>query len=221
MTLDGVEMSLARVFECGQAYVALSRARSLIGLSLLEEFDPACIRAHPAVLAFYASIQGVSVTGGLPASASASISSSATSNLRQTELAHRSGPLSAPRSPQSVSNVVSRSMAATNSVAAPSAVPASVGGREPLRPIGLANTISAARTPGKSKDVPKARPEFKVISNSPASAGRSAAQRRRPRSDLADASPLKSPSSILVCTTAAAIRSPPAKMKPLDGASLN
>ena len=52
MTLDRVQMSLARVFECGQMYVALSRARSLEGLSI-SNLDWGKLRAHPKVLAWH------------------------------------------------------------------------------------------------------------------------------------------------------------------------
>ena len=52
MTLDCVEISLARVFESGQAYVALSRARSLEGLRVLD-FNPNVVKANQDVLLFY------------------------------------------------------------------------------------------------------------------------------------------------------------------------
>ena len=42
-TLERVKVDLARVFEKGQAYVALSRATSLDGLQVLH-FDPAKVR---------------------------------------------------------------------------------------------------------------------------------------------------------------------------------
>jgi ATP-dependent DNA helicase PIF1 len=54
MSLDAVEVSLARAFEAGQAYVALSRARSLKGLRVARGgVTRDAVRAHPAVLAFY------------------------------------------------------------------------------------------------------------------------------------------------------------------------
>jgi len=39
-------------FECGQAYVALSRVRNLESLFVFE-ISPRAFRAHPAVKAFY------------------------------------------------------------------------------------------------------------------------------------------------------------------------
>uniref|UniRef100_A0A8C5QKE2 ATP-dependent DNA helicase PIF1 n=1 Tax=Leptobrachium leishanense TaxID=445787 RepID=A0A8C5QKE2_9ANUR len=56
MSLDCVEISLARVFESGQAYVALSRARSLEGLRVLD-FDPMVVKANSYVLQFYARLR--------------------------------------------------------------------------------------------------------------------------------------------------------------------
>nr|CAI5850636.1 unnamed protein product [Callosobruchus analis] len=52
LTLDCVEMSLGRVFEAGQAYVALSRAQSLESLRVLD-FKASQVWANPDVLEFY------------------------------------------------------------------------------------------------------------------------------------------------------------------------
>lgn len=52
MTLDCVEISLSRVFEYGQAYVALSRAKSLDNLRIID-FDVNAIKANEIVIKFY------------------------------------------------------------------------------------------------------------------------------------------------------------------------
>lgn len=52
LTLDCVEMSLSKVFEAGQAYVALSRVQSLQSLRVLD-FDGKQVWANPDVLQFY------------------------------------------------------------------------------------------------------------------------------------------------------------------------
>ena len=56
MTLDNVLCDLSQVFAEGQAYVALSRVRSLEGLHL-KGFKPASLKVNPKVREFYASCQ--------------------------------------------------------------------------------------------------------------------------------------------------------------------
>ncbi|KAF4993510.1 hypothetical protein FGRMN_6439 [Fusarium graminum] len=55
-TLDRVKVDLDRVFETGQAYVALSRSRSIEGLQVLN-FDPGKVTVHPKAKAFYQSLE--------------------------------------------------------------------------------------------------------------------------------------------------------------------
>jgi ATP-dependent DNA helicase PIF1 len=52
MSIDRLYVDLSRVFEYGQAYVAISRARTLEGLRLAR-FPRHVIKAHPAVVKFY------------------------------------------------------------------------------------------------------------------------------------------------------------------------
>eukprot|EP01080_Neovahlkampfia_damariscottae_P005800 gene5800-9623_t len=57
MTIDILQTKLDSVFEYGQGYVALSRCKSLEGLSILGSFDKSKIRAHPKVIDFYSNLQ--------------------------------------------------------------------------------------------------------------------------------------------------------------------
>lgn len=57
-TLERVKVDLGRVFEKGQAYVALSRATCQEGLQVLR-FDPRKVMAHDRVRSFYKSLSSV------------------------------------------------------------------------------------------------------------------------------------------------------------------
>lgn len=57
-TLERVKVDLGRVFEKGQAYVALSRATSMGGLQVMN-FDPRKVNAHERVRSFYTSLSNV------------------------------------------------------------------------------------------------------------------------------------------------------------------
>lgn len=54
-TLSWVKVNLSRIFECGQAYVALSRATTMEGLQVLE-FHSSKVKVHPDVIDFYKSL---------------------------------------------------------------------------------------------------------------------------------------------------------------------
>jgi len=54
-TLERVKVDLRKVFEKGQAYVALSRATNMAGLQVMS-FDPSKVIAHDRVRNFYASL---------------------------------------------------------------------------------------------------------------------------------------------------------------------
>jgi len=57
MSVDRAELHLSGVFEVGQAYVALSRVRTIEGLRLASPLLPGHIKVHEAVKKFYASIE--------------------------------------------------------------------------------------------------------------------------------------------------------------------
>jgi len=61
-TLERVKVDLGRIFEKGQAYVALSRATSQEGLQILR-FDPRKVMAHEKVRQFYNNLYSVEQVG--------------------------------------------------------------------------------------------------------------------------------------------------------------
>lgn len=60
-TLDRVKVDLGKIFEKGQAYVALSRATCQEGLQI-SRFDPKKVMAHDRVRTFYDSLYSISQT---------------------------------------------------------------------------------------------------------------------------------------------------------------
>lgn len=56
LSLDYVRVSLRSMFAMGQAYVALSRARTLDGLEIID-WDADCVRTDPAVVEFYRAVR--------------------------------------------------------------------------------------------------------------------------------------------------------------------
>lgn len=84
-TLDRVKIDLKKIFEKGQAYVALSRATSQAGLEVLN-FDPAKVMAHPRVAQFYDSLYSVNNALQHPKVAKPVASKSVASrNVKETE----------------------------------------------------------------------------------------------------------------------------------------
>jgi ATP-dependent DNA helicase PIF1 len=68
MTLDSVEIDLRNVFADGQAYVALSRAKSLKGVSLVENLNRENVRASRVVKRFYERLESLERSGWVPGS---------------------------------------------------------------------------------------------------------------------------------------------------------
>jgi ATP-dependent DNA helicase PIF1 len=52
-SIDGLEVDLMNVWEYGQAYTSLSRAKSLERL-VVKNFKSSCVKAHPKVIVYYA-----------------------------------------------------------------------------------------------------------------------------------------------------------------------
>ena len=82
-TIERVKVDLGKVFEKGQAYVALSRATSQAGLQVLR-FDPKKVMVHPRVIQFYSNLVTVGSILGQSASDANAGQSKALTNERST-----------------------------------------------------------------------------------------------------------------------------------------
>ena len=51
-TFDKISINLEKCFECGQAYVALSRARTILGMHI-QGLSKKCVKANSSALSFY------------------------------------------------------------------------------------------------------------------------------------------------------------------------
>ena len=91
-----MRIDLKKIFEKGQAYVALSRATSQDGLEVLN-FDPAKVMAHPRVAQFYDSLYSVNKAlqhpkvAGKPAAASKPAIVKKIKNLEEDRMAEVHG----------------------------------------------------------------------------------------------------------------------------------
>jgi len=56
MSLDKVQINLSKTFVSGQAYVALSRARSASGLQIINGFHPSMIKLHRDIVKYNAAV---------------------------------------------------------------------------------------------------------------------------------------------------------------------
>ncbi|KAF3903485.1 hypothetical protein ABW20_dc0108288 [Dactylellina cionopaga] len=84
-TLDRVKVDLNKVFEKGQAYVALSRATTQEGLQVLN-FDQRKVMAHDKVRVFYKSLTSAEAVAAARAAAAAEASASATTTVAKSKV---------------------------------------------------------------------------------------------------------------------------------------
>ncbi|KYQ99890.1 hypothetical protein DLAC_03854 [Tieghemostelium lacteum] len=61
LSLDFAQISLSRVFENGQTYVALSRVRSLEGLQILDDIPMSCFKVDNKVTQFYTKLRKLEI----------------------------------------------------------------------------------------------------------------------------------------------------------------
>ena len=64
MTFDKLVVNFNKIFACGQAYVALSRTRTLEGL-IIQGFDHNKIAANKEVIEFYKKLENENIGGAL------------------------------------------------------------------------------------------------------------------------------------------------------------